>query len=175
MLSACVAAVDYAYPWDDLIARFKFREEPGLAGPLAALMLKAPGATDLLCRADLIVPIPVSRDRLAQRGYNQAWELVKALRQGVGKASGPAVPDALERKGDGPDQHRLDKKHRTLNLKTAFNAHDRHAGRLKGAIVVLVDDVSTTGTTLRSAAHALMAAGACRVSAVVLARTPAPR
>jgi ComF family protein len=174
VLSACVAAVDYAYPWDDLIARFKFRDEPGLAGPLSDLMRAAPGAAELLRHADLIVPIPVSRDRLAQRGYNQAWELVKAVRQGEDKVCAPAVPDALERKGEGPDQHQLDKKQRALNLKTAFIAHDRHAGRLKGATVLLVDDVSTTGTTLRSAAHALMSAGASSVSAVVLARTPAP-
>ena len=174
VLSACVAAVDYAYPWDDLIARFKFRDEPGLAGPLGERMLDAPGAVELLHQANLIVPIPVSSDRLAQRGYNQAWELVKALRQGMGKGAGLALPDALQRGGDTADQHLLDKAQRTRNLTTAFSPTHRHLQRLNGAEVLLVDDVSTTGATLRSAASALLGAGAHRVSALVLARTPAP-
>lgn len=171
VLSACVAAVDYAYPWDGLIARFKFRDEPGLAGPMAALMREAPGASELLAHADLIVPIPVSRDRLAQRGYNQAWELVKALKQGGGTGTAQAWPDVLERHGDTPDQHSLGKDQRARNLTSAFGPATRHAERLRGANVVLIDDVSTTGTTLRSAASALISAGARNVSALVLART----
>ncbi len=171
VLSACVAAVDYAYPWDGLIARFKFRDEPGLAGPIAALMRKAPGASELLTQADLIAPIPVSRDRLAQRGYNQAWELVKALQLNGGTGAAQIWPDLLERHGDTPDQHSLGKDQRTRNLTSAFSPATRHAERLRGAHVVLVDDVSTTGTTLRSAANTLISAGARRVSSVVLART----
>lgn len=174
VLTACVAAVDYAYPWDDLIARFKFRDEPGLAGPLGERMLDAPGAVELIRQADLIVPIPVSRDRLAQRGYNQAWELVKALHQIMGKGAGLPLPDALQRVGDTPDQHLLGKDQRTRNLTAAFSPTHRHLQRLNRAEVVLVDDVSTTGETLRSAAGVLLAAGARRVSALVLARTPAP-
>ena len=173
VLKACVAAVDYAYPWDGLIARFKFREEPGLAGPLAALMRDAPGAQALLQEAHAIVPIPVSRDRLAQRGYNQAWELIKALRAIETAGTGPALalPDALERMGDTPDQHRLGQDERIRNLASAFRPAAHHTERLRKAHVVLVDDVCTTGTTLRSAAESLLSAGARSVSALVLART----
>ena len=171
VLSACVAAVDYAYPWDGLIARFKFRDEPGLAGPMAALMQEAPGASELLTQADLIVPIPVSRDRLAQRGYNQAWELVKALQLAGATGAAQIWPDVLERHGETPDQHSLGKDQRTQNLTGAFIPGARHAGRLRGADALLVDDVSTTGTTLRSAASALISAGARSVNAVVVAKT----
>ena len=172
VLKACVAAVDYAYPWDNLIARFKFREEPGLAGPLAALMRNAPGAQALLEQADAVIPIPVSRDRLAQRGYNQAWELIKGLRlTEAGSEPALALPDALERLGDTPDQHRLGLDERIRNLASAFKATEHHTERLRKAHVVLVDDVCTTGTTLRSAAEALLSAGVRSVSALVLART----
>jgi ComF family protein len=119
---------------------------------------------------DLVVPIPLTTARLASRGYNQAWELVKALR-----AAAPgelAQNDALVRLGETPDQHSLSREQRLRNLQGAFAAHPLHAARLAGARVLLVDDVTTTGATLHSAAQALLLAGAQQVSALVFARTP---
>ena len=172
LLTRCVAAVDYAYPWDELIARFKFRDEPGWAAPLAARLLQAPGATALLQASDWLVPVPLSPARLASRGYNQAWELVKALRrQAPGTPAG--LPDALVRLGEAPDQHSLPREQRLRNLRGAFAAHPDHARTMSGRRLLLVDDVSTTGTTLRSAAQALRQAGAADVSALVIARTAA--
>lgn len=174
LVQSCVAAVDYAYPWDELIARFKFRAEPGWANPMAMLVLQNPAALPLLERCDLVVPIPLTPARLASRGYNQAWELVKALRDAApGKAArNPAMADALVRLGDVPDQHSLSREQRLRNLQGAFAAHPLRAARLAGAHVLLVDDVTTTGATLHSAAQALLAGGAQRVSALVFARTP---
>lgn len=173
-LSGCVAAVDYAYPWDGLVARFKFRGEPGWARPMAELMLRAPGADTSLAACDVLVPVPLSAARLASRGYNQAWELIKAIRYlppAPGAAS-TALADALVRLAQGPDQHQLPREQRLHNLQGAFAAHPDHAHRLAGAHVLLVDDVSTTGATLQAAAKALLSAGAQRVSALVFARTP---
>lgn len=165
-----MAAVDYAYPWDELIARFKFRDEPGWAGPLAARMLQAPDAKPLLLGSDWLVPVPLSPARLASRGYNQAWELVKALRRQVPDA--PAgLPDALIRLGEAPDQHSLPREQRLRNRLGAFAARPEHLQRLRGRSILLVDDVSTTGATLRSAAQALRQAGAAEVGALVVART----
>lgn len=167
-----VAAVDYGYPWDTLIARFKFRSEPGWAGPLAALMLRQPAAVELIMDCDVMVPIPVTSSRLAERGYNQAWELLKALRrQSPRRPTSSALAEALVRVGRAPDQHELTQAQRLKNLRGSFIVHPQHVGQLRGAHVVLVDDVSTTGTTLRSAAGALMQAGCKAVSALVLART----
>lgn len=171
LLQHCVAAVDYGYPWDGLIARFKFRGEPGLAGPLAALMLGEPAMRPLMCAVSLVVPIPITPERLAQRGYNQAWELIKGLRQRIGPHSALALSDALLRVGSAPDQHRLPAEQRLRNLKHAFKVNPERSTRLQGAHVLLIDDVSTTGTTLRSAASVLLAAGASAVSAAVLAHT----
>lgn len=172
-VSACVAAVDYAFPWDELIARFKFRSESGWADTMAALMLKSPGATALLEACSLVVPVPLTPARLASRGYNQAWELVKAL-QRAQPANAPRIEtlaDALVRLGEVPDQHSLSREQRLRNLQGAFASHPLRAARLAGARVLLVDDVTTTGATLHSAALALLQGGAQDVSALVFART----
>ncbi len=169
-LDHCLAAVDYAYPWDDLIARFKFRDEPGLAGALVDRMLAAPGAEDLIAASDWLVPIPLSPQRLTSRGYNQAWELVKALRARLTRA--PAgLADALVRLGDAPDQHSLPREQRLRNLRGAFAAAPQRVAAMRGKRVLLVDDVSTTGTTLHSAAIALRQAGVAQVQGLVIART----
>ncbi len=169
-LDRCVAAVDYAYPWDDLIARFKFRDEPGLAGTLAERMLAAPGGKEAVTGSDWLVPVPLRPQRLASRGYNQAWELVKAL--GARLPHAPAgLADALVRLGNAPDQHSLPRDQRLRNLRGAFAAQPQHTEALRGRRVLLVDDVSTTGTTLQTAALALKQAGVTQVWALVIART----
>ncbi len=170
-LIACAVAVDYAYPWDRLIARFKFQGEPGWAMPFAGLMLEAPGATALLDGADWIAPVPLTPTRLAERGHHPPWELAKALAR---RHSRPALADTLTRLSDGLAQHRLARQERLRNLQGAFAVPAEGLSRLRGARVLLVDDVTTTGATLAAAAQALRAAGAARVDALVFARTPAP-
>ena len=172
-LALCLAAVDYAYPWDTLIARFKFRDEPALAHPFAALMLQQTQVKDLLQNCDGIVPIPISSARLAERGYNQAWELAKALQGQTGIDARKGLPLALVRTGQAPDQHNLPAEQRVKNLKGSFAADPDHTLRIQGKNLLLIDDVSTTGATLRAASTALKQAGAGRVSALVLARTVA--
>lgn len=166
----CVAAVDYQFPWDGLIARFKFRDEPGWSRTLADAMWLQAQAHGLLSADSLWVPIPVSPRRLAERGYNQAWELCRTLRRRSGL---PALADALVRTVDAPDQHRLPPAARLTNQQGAFAAHPAHAARLRNARVILVDDVRTTGATLEHAALALLQAGCAGVDALVFARTPA--
>lgn len=169
LIARCVAAVDYGYPWDTLIARFKFRGEPGWAAVLAEPMLKQALAHGLLPPGVLLVPIPVTSRRLAERGYNQAWELAKVLQRRTGRV---ALADALVRVINAPDQHQLPEAQRLNNLCGAFAAHPDHVPRLAGARVVLVDDVRTTGATLNSAARSLQQAGVADIAALVLARTP---
>lgn len=170
VVGRCVAAVDYQYPWDGLIARFKFRDEPGWSSTLAEAMWRQAQAQGLLTTGSLWIPIPVSPRRLAERGYNQAWELCRRLRQRSGL---PALADALVRLNDAPDQHRLPPSLRMTNQLGAFAAHPAHAARLRHAHVILVDDVRTTGATLEHAALALHQAGCAKVDALVFARTPA--
>lgn len=171
-LHRCVAAVDYAFPWDDLIARFKFRNEPGWAGPFAALMVEHAAVRELLRSCTLLVPVPITPSRLAERGYNQAWELAQALRRRTDPVYPLALAEALVRVRETADQHQLPREQRLQNLRGAFAAHPQHVLQLAQAHVLLVDDVTTTGATLQAAAQALRLAGAGQVSALVLARTP---
>lgn len=164
-----MAAVDYGYPWDRLIARFKFRQEVGWAGVWADLMQSAPGATDALGQADHIVPVPLAADRLAERGFNQAWEMARRLPIKPGQT---LLPDALVRLRAGPLQHRLNRAQRLGNLAGVMVVHPLRTHLIAGRRVLLVDDVSTTGATLQAAGLALRQAGAQEVSALVLARTP---
>lgn len=170
-LGACLAAVDYAFPWDGLITRFKFHGETAWARAFAELMLAVPGARDLLGAADGIVPIPLTPTRLAERGHHPPWALARALARLHPR---PLRPDTLVRLGDGPAQHRLGRQERLRNLRGLFGVPAEGLSRLRGARLLLVDDVTTTGATLDAAAQALLAAGAARVDALVFARTPAP-
>lgn len=171
-VSALVAAVDYGYPWDRLIARFKFSGECGLAPALACLLGAADGLDHLVARCDHVVPIPLSTDRLVQRGYNQSWELARRLCLSHPRLKGKGLPQALTRRGGRPDQHTLGRRERLHNLDQAFAVAPHALATLRNAHVLLVDDVVTTGATLDSAARTLLAAGVATVSAAVLARTP---
>ncbi|MDZ4130993.1 MAG: phosphoribosyltransferase family protein, partial [Hydrogenophaga sp.] len=155
--------------------RFKFRSEPGWAKPFAQRMLQVPGTLPLLQSCGLVVPVPLTARRLGERGYNQAWELIKALRRLAPGPVGSTLATALVRLGETPDQHSLGREARLRNLRGVFAAHPLHAQLLVGRHVLLVDDVTTTGATLHTAAQALQQAGAARVSALVFARTAPSR
>lgn len=73
-----MAAFDYAFPWDGLIARFKFNAALDLAGLLAGQLGEAIQRADAEL-ADLVLPVPLSLHRLRERGYNQAWEVARRL------------------------------------------------------------------------------------------------
>ena len=173
VFAGCVAAVAYAFPWDRLVARLKFQAQPELAGLLADVMqraLVAPRTGPALPTVQCVLPVPLSPARLAERGYNQAWELARRLarRQGL-----PARADLLLRLRDTPHQVGLSRAERHRNLRDAMWV-DTRAGSVAGRHLALVDDVLTTGGTAAAATLALRAAGAASVQVWVLARTPAP-
>ncbi|TFZ01101.1 ComF family protein [Ramlibacter rhizophilus] len=164
-LDACHAALGYAYPWSGLIARFKFQEQPGWAATLAALMRRDPRIGMAVDEADLLVPMPLSPRRLAQRGFNQAAELARRL------AAGKLRADLLRRVREAPPQAQLDRQARLRNVAHAFAVDPLRLRELAGRRLVLVDDVMTSGASLQAAACALRRAGAARIVGVVLART----
>ena len=165
-LDLCLAAVHYAWPWADRIAQFKFSAEPGLATPLAALLGAAPGVASALGAADLLIPLPLSDQRLAERGYNPAQLLAQQL--------APAPPvrlDLLLRTRHTAPQHDLPRAERLRNVRGAYAVDPLRAAALAGRRVVLVDDVMTTGASLHEAARAVRSAGATHIAALALART----
>lgn len=167
-LDACHAAVGYDYPWSGLITQFKFHGQPGWARSFATLMRDAPGVRGALERAELVVPMPLARERLAERGFNQALLLARAL------AADKARADLLLRVRHTAAQSALDRRGRVANVEGAFAVEPALAGGLRAKRVVLVDDVMTSGASMFSAAGALRRAGAAEIVAVVLARTAAP-
>lgn len=164
-LQRCLAAVTYEYPWDGLIARYKFGASPGWSAPLALLMRSTPWAEPALEGADLVLPMPLSTERLRQRGFNQALELARHL------APGKVASNVLRRLHDTPAQSSLPRDARLRNVRGAFGVAAGQEGELDGRRVVLVDDVMTSGATLFAAAQALRAAGASHITGLVLART----
>jgi ComF family protein len=173
-LDATLAALDYAYPWSALISAYKFGEQPGWAPFFANLLIKAPGvrqALENLQAADLILPVPLSKERLQTRGFNQAWLLARELARPACSTAGADSSLLLRVKNTRP-QTELKREARLANVKGAFQIDPLRAPAVKGRRVVLVDDVMTSGASLFTAAQALRSAGAAHITGIVLARTP---
>ncbi len=164
-LDACLAAVNYAWPWSDCVTRFKFGNQPGWAAELATVMRSAPWVEPALEQADRVLPMPLARERLAERGYNQALLLARHL--------APRKTDAtlLLRTRHTPAQRELTRAERLRNVRGAFAVDPMRAHELRDQRVVLVDDVMTTGATLDEFAKTLKQRGAAHVTNVVIART----
>ncbi|HHJ12766.1 MAG TPA: ComF family protein [Gammaproteobacteria bacterium] len=162
ILDACQALFQYRYPVDGWIRRLKFEQDLGLARLLAHFLAPA-----VLARAhDRIVPVPLHPTRLRQRGFNQSLEVVRPLkRRGLSVDTG-----CCRRVRPTPAQSGLTAQERRHNLTGAFQV----CQRLGGESVLLIDDVMTTGSTLNSLARCLKRAGAGRVEAMLVARTPGP-
>ncbi|MBM3386194.1 MAG: ComF family protein [Betaproteobacteria bacterium] len=166
-LAHCLCALSYAWPWRGLIAHFKYHAQPGWDRSLTWLMRGCDGAQDLLHAVDTVLPMPLARERLAERGYNQAWLLARRL------APDQADAGLLLRVRHTPPQRSLPRSARLANVQGAFAVEPLRARELQGRHCLLVDDVMTSGASLHSAAQTLLRAGAARVSALVLARTEA--
>ena len=113
---------------------------------------------------DCIVPIPLNPHRRRERGYNQSAFLGFALGLQTGLAY---IPSALRRTRNTRSQVGLNAEERHRNLDGAFSAR---ADRISGRTVLLLDDVMTTGATLRNATMALLQSGASQVFVITLAR-----
>jgi len=162
---SCLVATSYCWPWTHCIAQLKFGNDPGLARPLAAMLADAPGVAGALAAADAVLPMPLTSQRLSERGYNHAQLLAghlapRRVRTGV-----------LLRVRHTPPQRGLPRAQRLKNVRRAFAVDPRHTAALQGRRVALVDDVMTTGASLREAALALRAAGAAHITAIAFART----
>jgi len=161
----------FAFPVDALITRFKHQARwpyGRLLGERLAHHLEHAFAEGLP-RPDLLLPVPLARRRLRQRGFNQAQMLADWLSRPLGIATDARV---LERVLDTPAQQQLDAATRRRNLRQAFAIAT--AADVKGRHLALVDDVLTTGATAEALARLLKRAGAERVDVYCLARTPKP-
>jgi ComF family protein len=151
----------YEGPLRKLIHLFKYAKVETLAPPLSQLLLQA---LPLEERFDLVIAMPMHWRKQWERGFNQAELLAKP----VAKRYGLKLSSTLRRKRYTKAQAGLTEAQRRENLKDSFLL--RNAQQLAGTRILLIDDVFTTGATLRSAAATLKKAGATRVTALTLAR-----
>jgi ComF family protein len=159
-----VAPLLYQTPVDALIQRFKFQENISLANVLAEFL-----CIDLHERAvrlpRALIPVPLHRTRLRERGFNQALQISKNL---ASRLDLPIFSDALVRARATAAQSGLDAIARRKNVRGAFVANNLP----KCDHVALVDDVMSTHATVNECARVLRKAGVARVDVWVLARRP---
>ncbi|MCX6559522.1 MAG: ComF family protein [Candidatus Aminicenantes bacterium] len=144
---------------------FKFRKYRPLAKPLGSFVASALRGEEALWEDGVFVPVPLHKKRRRQRGFNQAEALAGELSRLTGR---PVETRALRRMADIPPQTRLGKAERRANVRGAFKVV--RPDRIRGRVIVLVDDVFTTGSTLGECARELRRAGAADVRAVTIAQ-----
>ena len=149
---------EYAGSLREIVHALKYDGRRSVARPLARRLAIA--GFDVLGGADCAVPVPLHRSRKRSRGFNQAAEIARQL----------PIPlnHALKRVRATASQTELPAGRRHANVRKAFKL--RRRAEVKGLVVVLVDDVSTTGATLNECARVLLDAGAREVRALTAAR-----
>jgi ComF family protein len=163
---ASFAAAVYAPPIDAQVLALKFRGQLPYAAVFASLILQSV-AREAMADADVLIAVPLSTERLAARGFNQAHEIAKPLARAWQL---PLMTEACVRVRDTEPQSALAPDRRRDNMRGAFAVARSEA--VAGRHVLVVDDVMTTGHTLDALAACLKRNGATRVTNLVFARTP---
>jgi ComF family protein len=162
----CRSALIYEYPVDRLITRAKFQSRAECAralGEMLSVYLRAARIGGGLALPDALLPVPLHRDRQAQRGFNQAAEIARP----VSRALHLPVLRGCTRIVNTIEQTTLTGAARRANIRGAF----RVTADLRGARIAIVDDVLTTGSTATELATRLRAAGAASVEVWAVARS----
>jgi len=170
-LDRIISALVYEYPVDRLVAMAKFHarvDSANVLGKLLANYLHARLDNGDLRLPDLILPVPLHPRRTAQRGFNQAMEIALPLAKAL---KVPLCPDDCRRIRDTPEQTSLDASSRLKNTRNAFRASEE----ITAKHVAVVDDVITTGSTVKSMGVALREAGVREVQVWTAARTVSRR
>jgi ComF family protein len=164
----------YDDPLRALVHALKYDGQRRLAEPLARWLRES--AADVLAGADAVVPVPLHPLRFLERGFNQADDLAECLDLPVWRV--------LRRVHHGPPQASLPAVRRRTNVRRAFAlrsgwsrvlSHRFRPPRLRNAVVVLVDDVMTTGATIEACSRVLREAGVRRVRVLTVARSVSTR
>jgi ComF family protein len=149
------------------VRRAKFEGDRAALGFLGRAMARV-ARERLVATERLLVPVPLARGRRRERGFNQAEELARFVAQALGM---PVLPRALRRIRETRPQGQVTTKERQRNVRGAF-APARFGQSVRGRRVLLIDDVSTSGSTLQECARVLLAAGAREVEALIAAASP---
>ena len=150
-----------------LIHRFKYQGKIRLAHPLGRMLLGTYLKVFRQKKIDLIIPVPLHIRRFRQRGFNQAYLMIRDWKR-LYPPIPPVEKDVIFRKRWTVPQTGLGRRERIRNIKKAFEAE--RTATIEGKNLLLVDDVYTTGATVSECALALRKAGAKQVDVLTLAR-----
>jgi ComF family protein len=156
------AAFIYHAPCSILISQFKFNQNLAAGALLTELFVEQLQPLEFV--PELLLPLPLSQQRLSQRGFNQALEIAKVLAQ---QLQLPLDWQLLTKTKDTSAQSSLSRQQRLQNLQQVFHLTQP----LKAKRIALIDDVVTTGATAEAASQVLKAAGAEYIEVWALART----
>ncbi len=159
------AAAAYSGVAGRMVQGLKYHDRTDLAPWMARWMARA--GAELVQDADLVVPVPLHWQRFFARKFNQSAELARAL---SGLTGLPFSPSALKRVKGTRRQVGLERSQREENVRAAFRVPAEAEIEIAGRRVLLVDDVYTTGATVRAAAKALKKGGAGAVDVLTFAR-----
>ena len=154
----------------DIVHALKYDGWSRAAGEIAERMARARFPRDVTQERAAIVPVPVARERERERGFNQSALLALHLSR---HWNIPSRHDVLLRVSSSRSQTRLTPGERLGNVAGAFSVPGERRASIRGLHIMLLDDVVTTGATLRASASALFAAGARTISYITFGRAPA--
>ena len=165
---ATISVFLYAYPIDAMMQRYKYGSLLNLGDAFGELLAEKIHIENI----DLIIPMPMHRQRLKERGFNQALEIAKVLDKLLCKNHKEKLDyKSVERQTLTPPQASLPLKERVKNIKGAFKVNADKLDIIQGKRIAIVDDVMTTGASLNELAKTLKKAGASHVECWVIART----
>lgn len=164
--SNAFAVVKYDDFSDKLIYSLKYYDRTDLASTLSAMMISK--IAELAHSIDIITCVPIHKNKLKKRGYNQAALLAKHVANAIGK---PFNPSILIKTKDTISQSGLSKEERKENVKHSFGINAKHSKKVFRKNVLIIDDVITTGATLNECCKKLKRAGAKKLVVLTFAKT----
>jgi len=167
LFDQCIGLFHYDFPIREVIGQFKFRNRLWFARPLGDLLAQRIQQHYQTRLPDCILVPPLHKQRLKERGFNQALELARIVSRHTGI---PLARKALVKTRATARQSRLPAKQRAQNLRGSFQVQ----GDFQHRHLLLIDDIVTTGHTAQEIARVLKKSGAIRVDVFCVARTPRP-
>ena len=148
-----------------LLLNYKFKEKPYISKTFIQFILKDKKIIDKIKMYDKIIPVPVSKNRYNQRGYNQSALLSKEISKKTGIAY---VDDVLQKDKDIIEQSKLNKEQRSKNIKNVYSI--KNIKKVENKKILLIDDIYTTGSTVEECCKTLRQGNVQNIGVMVIAK-----